>query len=71
MNYANFGLLKNNTEAVAEAIKRYPLKVESIDFTNNGLRNNECIKLVAAMEPHFDSLRAICLSNNKIGWEGG
>lgn len=70
ISYANFGLLNKNSIAVAESLKRYPLEVESIDFTGNGLKAPEWVMLVEALEAHYSTLQHLNLSGNKIGHEG-
>lgn len=41
LSYANLGLLQKNSVAVAESLKRYPLEIEALDFTGNGIRPKE------------------------------
>lgn len=38
IDYSNYRLLDKTAVAVAEALKRYPLSIESINLTNNGLK---------------------------------
>ena len=39
-SYANQGLQKN-AKAVSESLKRYPLEVNGLEFTGNGIRSKE------------------------------
>lgn len=39
INYSDFQMLDKNAVAVAEAIKRYSLPIESINLTNNCLKS--------------------------------
>lgn len=41
LSFANFGLLHKNSIAVAESLKRYPLEINSLDFSGNGIRAKE------------------------------
>jgi hypothetical protein len=41
--------LNKTAVAVAEAIKRYSLPIESINLTNNGLKYKECIELIDSL----------------------
>ena len=68
-SYANQGLQKNS-KAVSESLKRYPLEINGLEFTGNGVRSKECIMLVAAFEPHYKSLKQIDFSENRIGFDG-
>ena len=70
LSYANFGLLHKSSMAVAESIKRYPLEIEALDFTGNGIRSKECIMIVEALDPHLGTLSILNFSENKIGFEG-
>jgi hypothetical protein len=49
IDYSNYQLLNKTAVAVAEAIKRYSLPVESINLTNNGLKYKECIVLIDSL----------------------
>ena len=46
LDYSNTQLLNKSAVAVAEAIKRYALPVDSITFSNNGLKPKECIMMI-------------------------
>lgn len=70
LSYAHFGLLHKNSMAVAESLKRYPLEIESLDFTGNGIKASECIMLVEALESHCATLQHLNFSDNKIGHDG-
>jgi hypothetical protein len=70
LSFANFGLLQKNSMAVAESLKRYPLEINGIDFTGNGIRSKECIMLVGSLESHYNSLLHINFAENRIGYEG-
>lgn len=45
-DFSNYSLLNKSSSAVAEAIKRYTLPIESINLMNNGLRSKDCILLI-------------------------
>ena len=49
IDYSNYYLLNKTAVAVAEAIKRYSLPIESINLTNNGLKSKECIMLIDSL----------------------
>jgi hypothetical protein len=49
IDYSNYSLLNKTAVAVAEAIKRYSLPIESINLTNNGLKYKECIELIDSL----------------------
>lgn len=70
LSYANFGLLQKNSVAVAESLKRYPLEIEALDFTGNGIRPKECILLTEALDNHLGTLIYLNFSGNKIGFDG-
>lgn len=70
LSFANLGLLQKNSVAVAESLKRYPLEIEALDFTGNGIRPKECTLLAQAIEVHANSLVQLNFSENKIGLEG-
>ena len=70
LSFANFGLLHKNSMAVAESLKRYPLEIQTLDFTGNGIRAKECIMLVNSLEPHYNTLLNLNFSENKIGYDG-
>lgn len=70
LSFANLGLLQKNSVAVAESLKRYPLEIEALDFTGNGIRPKECIMLSQAIETHANTLVQLNFSENKIGLEG-
>lgn len=40
-NFSSFGLLNRSSIALSEAIKRYTLPLESVDFSDNGMRPRE------------------------------
>lgn len=46
LDYSNMQLLNKSAVAVAEAVKRYQLPVDSITFTNNGLKPKECALMI-------------------------
>jgi hypothetical protein len=46
LDYSNTQLLNKSAVAVAEAIKRYALPVDSITFCNNGLKPKESIMMI-------------------------
>lgn len=46
LDYSNFIMLNKASVAVAEAIKRYTLPVDTITLLNNGLKPKECCLLV-------------------------
>ena len=46
IDYSNFLLLNKSAVAVAEAIKRYALPVDSITLSNNGLKPKECCLMI-------------------------
>ncbi len=70
LDYANFRLMQETSAAIAEAIKRYPFEVDSVDFTNNGLRGVEAEKLILSLSQHYSTLKILNLSENKIGFIG-
>ena len=70
LSFANQGLLQKNTKAVCELLKRYPLEIEALDFTGNGIKMAECIILVDSIDSHCATLLHINFSHNKIGYEG-
>jgi len=41
LSFAHFGMLNKNTQAIAKSLKRYPLEIEGLDFTGNGLKAKE------------------------------
>ncbi len=49
IDYSNYQLLNKTAVAVAEALKRYPLAIESINLTNNGLKARQCIELIDSL----------------------
>jgi hypothetical protein len=46
IDYSNFLLLNKSAVAVAEAVKRYTLPVDSITLSNNGLKPKECTLMI-------------------------
>ena len=55
---------------MAEALKRYPLELDALDFTNNGLKAKECVALTESIAGHMEQLKALNFSFNKIGLQG-
>ena len=55
---------------MAEALKRYPLDLDSLDFTNNGLKAKECIALTESIAGHMEQLKSLNFSFNRIGIQG-
>jgi hypothetical protein len=41
LSFRYFGLFNKNAAAVAESLKRYPLEIEELDFTGNGIKSKE------------------------------
>ena len=63
-------MLNKSSAAVGEAIKRYLLPIESINFKNNGLRSKDCIVLIDSLNRHYMNLSSLNLAKNKLGVEG-
>lgn len=53
LDYSNMQLLNKSAVAVAEAIKRYQLPVDSITLSNNGLKPKECTLMIESFQKHF------------------
>ena len=56
IDYSNFLLLNKSAVAVAEAIKRYSLQVDSITLSNNGLKPKECCLLISSFQKHYQQI---------------
>ena len=70
LDYSNLILLNKSAVAVAEAIKRYTLPVESITISNNGLKPKECQLLIESFTRHYQMISSLTISKNKLGIEG-
>jgi hypothetical protein len=53
LDYSNTQLLNKSAVAVAEAIKRYALPVDSITFFNNGLKPKESMMMIESFQKHY------------------
>ena len=56
LDYSNYSLLDKSAVAVAETIKRYVLPIESINFTNNGLKSKQSVILIDSLQRHYEKL---------------
>jgi Ran GTPase-activating protein (RanGAP) involved in mRNA processing and transport len=70
IDYTNVLLLNKSAVAVAEAFKRYALKVNSINLTNNGLKAKECSLMIESFSKHYQMIQTLTISKNKMGFEG-
>lgn len=70
LSFANFRLSGESVKAVTESLKRYPIEVEAIDFTNNTLKPRETELIIESMSKHYESIRILSLANNRIGVKG-
>ncbi len=72
LDYANFRLQGKTCAAVAEAIKIYPLEIEEVDFSDNGLWDQDLVSLLTSLDVHFKSILTLNLSENqRLGIRGG
>lgn len=53
IDYSNIILLNKSAVAVAEAIKRYSLPVDSLTLSNNGLKPKECTLMIESFARHY------------------
>jgi hypothetical protein len=53
LDYSNFMLLSKSAVAVSEAIKRYSLPVDTITFSNNGMKPRECTLIIESFTRHY------------------
>jgi len=56
LDYSNYSMMQKSAQAVAEAIKRYALPIEGVNFSNNGLKGQQCILLVQSLRRHYEQL---------------
>ena len=68
IDYSNYCMLNKSAVAVAEAIKRYALTIESINLQNNGLKSKQCKLLIDSLSRHYPKLQILNLSKNKLGY---
>lgn len=70
VEYTNVSLLKKSSQAVCQALARYQVPIEKVVFRNNGIKHEETMLLMDCLSRHFNNIRILCISRNKIGQEG-
>ncbi len=68
IDYSNYCMLNKSAVAVAEAIKRYALTIESINLQNNGLKSKQCKLLIDSLHRHYPKLQILNLRKNRLGY---
>lgn len=70
VEYKNVSLLNKSSYAVAEALKRYQVPIERVAFINNGIKSQETMLLMSCLERHFDNIKILQITKNRIGIQG-
>lgn len=70
VEYSNVSLLSKSSIAVAQALKRYQVPIDKIIFSNNGIKQEETILLMGCLTKHYENIKVLNISKNKIGIQG-
>jgi hypothetical protein len=49
LDFSNKSMLNKSAQALAESLKLYPLTINRINLSNNGLKPKDCVVLIEAM----------------------
>lgn len=70
LNFENKGLTSKEVRAVADAISKYKFKVETVNCSDNQLKDLDCKILVESLSNQYKNLRNLSFNKNKIGSSG-
>ena len=70
LEYVNVSLLNKSSFAIAQAIKRYHVPIETFILKNNGIKQQETKLMLECLERHYEKVQTLTISGNKIGLLG-
>jgi len=70
LDFEGKGLTSKSVRAVADAVSKYKLKIEHVNYANNQLKDIDCKIIIDALQNQYKNLISLSFRGNKIGSAG-